>query len=144
MNSDGLQDLVLSRREGTQVWLQTAPPLCQTDLGFGGELVLELCGGDLSTGSSAVLKVLGGVPASPLFLVIGTAANPTPIAGLGVTLVPDPMLLLLTLGTDSMGQLTSVIPGGGGPISLFAQAFQAPIVGPDWFSSNAIEAKFLP
>lgn len=144
IDGDGLNDLVLSRREGTQVWLQTSPPVCQNDLGFGTGLVLEVCGGDLSTGSDATLSLFAAAPSSSVLLAIAATSNPTPLPSLGITVLPFPPLSILTLFTDATGQLTAPVPGGGGPATLVIQAFQPASIGPPFVASNAIEVQLLP
>lgn len=120
--------------------------ICQADLGFGGPggAELSLCGGDLSTGTTADLA-LGGAPAgAPAFLVAGLSGNPTPFKG--GTLVPFPWNTLLALATDGAGELTIAgVPGGGGPLSLYIQAFVMDGSQPQGFTiSNALRADFLP
>lgn len=144
VNGDGKQDLVLSRREGTQVWLQTSAPTCQTSLGFGTGIVLEVCGGDLSTSNGAELIVRDATPSAALFLALGPGANPTPLAGLGVTLVPSPVSTLFTLQTDSLGVFTLQVPGGLGTQTIFTQAFQLAPSGTTLNSSNALQVELLP
>jgi hypothetical protein len=131
--------LVLSRREGTQVWLQVTPPTCQTDLGFGDGPILEVCGGDLSLGNDAQLALLGAPPMTPTFVAIGPAASPTTF--LGTTVVPFPPTAVFAFATDLAGELKVAIPGGGGPATIVVQSFQ---LGTQLTASNAVELKFLP
>ena len=65
---------------------------------------------------------------------------------LGGTIVPVPPLGLLTMTTDAVGEMSLTIPGGGGPLTIYAQAVvldpgstTAPV-----HISNAIEAYLLP
>jgi len=120
--------------------------LCQTDLGFGGPgtATLTMCGGDLSTGTSADLLLSGAPPGGTAFLILGLNNAPTPVKG-GL-LVPVPILLQLALPIDGSGQLLiSDAPGGGGPLTVYAQ-----YVYPDGAQSlgfgfsNALEIDFLP
>ena len=144
VNGDGKKDLVLSRLEGTQVWLQTNQPTCQASLGFGTGIVLEICGGDLSSSNAAELIVRDATPSAPLYLALGTGANPTPLAGLGVTLVPSPVSNLLTFQVDALGVFTLEVPGGLGLQTIFAQAFQLGSSGTSLQSSNALQIELLP
>jgi len=144
VDGDGLQDLVLSRREGTQVWRQVPPPTCQQDLGFGDGLVLEVCGGDLATGSDATLTLFAAAPATPVLLALGTVANPTPLPTLGLTLVPVPVAAFINLATGPAGELSLSVPGGGGPATLVVQAFQLDPGGASISSSNALAVQLLP
>ena len=145
VDGDARPDLVLSRREGTQVWLQATPPVCQADLGFGGgALVLEVCGGDLSGGQDAELALLAGAPLAPAFLVIGAGAGPAFVPGLDVTVVPAPVTLVLTLATDAAGSLELPVPGGLGPAGAVVQAFQLTPGGLPLEASNAVAVQLLP
>lgn len=144
VNGDGKKDLVLSRLEGTQVWLQTNQPTCQASLGFGTGIVLEICGGDLSSSNAAELIVRDATPSAPLYLALGTGANPTPLAGLGVTLVPSPVSNLLTFQADALGVFALEVPGGLGLQTIFAQAFQLGSSGTSLQSSNALQIELLP
>ena len=144
VDGDGLRDLVLSRREGTQVWLQVAPPSCQTDLGEGADLVLEACGGDLSTGTTAQLRLLAGAPGTTAFLALGAVAQPQPLPSLGITLVPAPLLALVPVPLDGTGSFTWTVPGGGGPQTVVLQAFQLAPGGASISSSNGLELQLLP
>ncbi len=143
LDGDARQDLILSRREGTQVWLQRDPPVCQTDLGFAGEFVIEVCGGDLSSGEHGTLAVLGGAPLTPTFVGVGALANPTPLVDFGVTVVPFPPSQILTLATDVGGGLELAVPGGLGPAVRVVQAFQTSPTGLPLTSSNAVQVQFL-
>lgn len=139
VNGDGAMDMILSRREGTQVWLQVAAPTCQEDLGYGDGPILEVCGGDLSTGNDAQLTLMGALPQTPMFLAIGPSSLPTQI--LGATVVPFPITSVIALTTDATGELTVPVPGGGGSATLVVQAFQ---LGVTPISSSAIKVDFKP
>ena len=143
VDRDGLRDLILSRREGTQVWRQIPASVCQVDLGFGAGLQLELCGGDLSSGTTAELQLTGGVPGAPFFLALGLAANPTPLPGFAVTLVPDPINQLLTLPSDATGSFFATLQGGGSTV-VVAQAFQLDSATATLLASNALSVQKLP
>jgi len=145
VNLDTRMDLVLSRREGTQVWLQADVPFCQQDLGFGeGAPVLQLCGGDLSSGQGGTLSLFAAPPLAPAFLAIGPAASPAFLPSFGITVVPAPITQLLTLGTDAAGEFSLPVPGGLGPLHL---VLQCAVLDPSTFSlaaSNALDVSFLP
>ncbi len=143
VNSDGRQDLVLSRREGTQVWLGAAPATCQVSLDDGaGEPVLEVCGGDLSRGTTAVLRLFAAPPAAASFLVAGLGANPVFLPDFGITLTPNPVLFVLPFATDAAGGLALPIPGGGGPVTLVGQVVVAD--GGGFAASNSVQLELLP
>ncbi len=145
VDGDGLDDLVLSRREGTQVWRQTSGELCQVDLGFGGgSLLLQVCGGDLSSGQGADLSIFGGASSAPLLLALANVSTPTPLPDLGITVAPFPPTSVLTLVTDSAGELQLPLSGGGGPSTLVLQAFQLTAGALPLEASNAVQIEFLP
>ena len=144
VDADAMQDLLLSRRERTQVWRQVPPPVCQTDLGFGADLVLEVCGGDPSTGNDAELGLFAGEPAAPVFLALAAIANPTPLGELGVTVVPFPTSQVLTSTTTGTGDLTLPVAGGLGLATLVIQAFQLSETIVPLEASKAIQVQFLP
>ncbi len=125
--------------------LLTPLGVCQADLGFSGPgpSKLSACGGDLSSGTSANLTLWGGPEAGTVFLLAGISATPTPYKG--GTLVPLPLLLLTNVSTGPTGTLVLLIPGGGGPASLFVQGvlMDASLPGGVGFS-NAVRLDFLP
>jgi hypothetical protein len=88
--------------------------------------------------------VRDATPSAALFLALGPGANPTPLAGLGVTLVPSPVSTLFTLQTDPLGVFTLQIPGGLGAQTIFTQAFQLASSGTTLNSSNALQVELLP
>ena len=145
VNLDTRMDLVISRREGTQVWLQGDAPTCQQDLGFGeGAPVLQLCGDDLSRGQPGTLSLFAAPPLAPAFLAIGPAASPSFLPAFGITVVPAPITQLLTLATDASGELSLPVPGGLGPLTL---VLQAAVLDPSSYTlaaSNALDVNFLP
>ena len=145
VNLDTRMDLVLSRREGTQVWLQADAPTCQQDLGYGeGAPVLQVCGGDLSSGQDGNLRLFAAPPMAPTFLAMGPMANPVFLPGFEITVVPAPVTFLLSLSTDGAGELSLQVPGGLGPLNL---VMQCAVLDPSTFTlaaSNAIDVNFLP
>lgn len=142
VDGDGDQDLILSRREGTQVWRQVPTTFCQADLGFGtGPIQLEVCGGELALGESAVLRLFDGVPNATAWLATGPAANPTPLVTLGVTLVPDPAELV-QIATDAQGQFELSLSALPGPLTVVVQGFQFDGPGTTLTSTSAIQIEF--
>lgn len=118
---------------------------CQTSLGFAGPgtAQLSICGGELSSGESARLTLWGGPEGGSVLLTAGLVAAPTPFKG--GTLVPVPVLLLQTLPTGPTGTLSTNIPGGGGPVSVYVQAVYFDAALPVGFGfSNAVRLDFLP
>jgi hypothetical protein len=118
---------------------------CQADLGFGGpgSATLSLCGGDLSTGASANLTLSGATPNALAVLFAGFSSNPTPFKG--GQLVPIPWAISVLLTLDGSGDLTLVVPGGLGPLTMYVQYVyvdggQALGYG----LSNAVQAELLP
>ncbi len=116
------------------------PTHCQQNLGFGapGGMTLTLCGDDLtSANSSASLAIHNVTPNSVVFLPIGLTADPTPFGG--GTLVPLPLLTVVTLSTDNDFTLELPVSGGGAtPVTFFMQVLDP--TGPGFRFSNAIEA----
>lgn len=94
---------------------------CQTNLGFAGpgNVTLSLCGGQLNTGNQATLLLAGAPSQTTALLVVGLQSNPTPL--LGGMLVPVPVAVTLALTTNTAGEVQFVVPGGGGPATLFLQ-----------------------
>lgn len=120
--------------------------MCQLDLGFGGPgtATLTMCGGDLSTGTSADLLLTGAAPGGTAFLILGLSNTPTPLKG-GM-LVPVPILLQLALPVSGAGEvLISDAPGGGGPLTVYAQYVYTDGSQAQGFGfSNALQVEFLP
>lgn len=145
INGDALPDLILSRREGTQVWLQTGGPACQPNEGLGqGAPVLEVCGAELATGASADLRVFAGIPGALTLLALGSSYLPIDLPEFGVTVGPFPVNEILVLALDGNGELGLAVPGGGGPGQVTAQAFILNALDLTWRQSNAITAQVLP
>ena len=78
------------------------------------------------------------LPSAALFLALGPSANPTPLAGLGVT---SPVSSLFTLQT---GVFALQIPGGLGLQTFFTQALQVAPSGTRLLASNALLVELLP
>jgi len=120
--------------------------ICQTDLGFGGPgtATLSMCGGDLSTGTTADIELLDAAPSAPAFLVVGLVNDPTPLKG--GTLVPVPVLSIVSFTTDGSGRvLLPGVPGGGGPATAYLQFVVEDGAQPQGFAfSNALEVVFGP
>lgn len=114
----GVYDRVLSATEIGQLIATT----CQQDLGFGGpgSLAMTLCGEPLGTGGLADLTIEGAPAFSTVFLLLSLSNNPVPFKG--GFLVPIPFLVLVPVPSDSAGSAALLVPGGGGPLTIFAQA----------------------
>ncbi len=126
--------------------LQEGPlPVCQTSLGSSGpgKAVMSLCGDALATGGSADL-VLQGAPGNALaFLVVSTVAAPAPFKGGMLVPAPDVVLSFITDPGGSI--LVTDVPGGGGPLDVYAQFVVQDIPQPAGFAlSNALRVSFLP
>lgn len=95
---------------------------CQQDLGFGGPgaVTLSLCGQPLSSGNQATLAITGAPASAPALLAIAAQNNPT--AFLGGLLVPIPLVIVVTLQTNGLGEIQATVSGGGGPATVFVQA----------------------
>lgn len=130
----------------TGVALLTPIQTCQPSLGFGGpgSSQLMVCGGSLASGTVADVT-LSGVPAFGQALLVASLVNtPTPLVG--GTLVPVPVMLVLPLVAGPAGTaVLGGIPGGIGPLSLYAQCVHADALLPGgWGFSNAVRIDFLP
>ncbi len=102
-----------------------ADDVCQDDLGFAGpgDTVLGLCGQALDSGNRATLSLIQATALSPAMFVIGTQSQPTPF--LNGVLVPIPPTLTPVLMTDAAGAIETLVPGGGGPATLYLQCVSA-------------------
>jgi len=150
IDGDCDNDLVVSRRDGTQVWRNDedpagcSPPVCQTDVGFGdGTTTLSVCGGDLGTGEDATLQIVAGPANTTGLLFVGLASNPSFLVDLQLTLVPFPWNLVVPVSTDGAGEFDLTVPGGGPTLSLYTQ-FIAPSGPSTYAASNAVRVDLLP
>ena len=147
VDNDCDNDLVVSRRDGTDVWLNQANPatcdrICQAKVGFGdGQHHLSVCGGDLSSGQDAVMTLEGAPAGSSAIVFAGLAFAPTPVFELNGSLVPVPWLLAVTVPTGS-GTVALPVPGGNGPLTLYAQCAVA--TGATYGLSNAVRIELMP
>ena len=119
--------------------------VCQASLGFGGPgaATLSVCGGDLSTGTTADLAFSGGLPNSLIYLGVSMSLNPVAFAG-GTILDPNP-LAILPFFTDANGSFVLPLPGGGGPVSVYAQVLYQEASGPFGVGfTNIVRADWLP
>jgi len=114
------------------------------DLGFGGPGPAQLSvDGEFSSGGQSVLTVWGAPVAAVVWIAAGLDAAPAPFKG--GTLVPVPILLLLPLGTGPTGTAHAMVPGGGGPLSVYLQAITLDAGLPAGFGlSNAVRVDLLP
>ncbi len=119
--------------------------VCQSDLGFGGPggAVLSVCGGALATGKTATLLLAQAKGNAPFWLIASTSSHPTP--ALGGVLVPLPAQIVVPAITDPSGQFMIDVPGGFGPLDLFAQCLvMDPNLAVGVGISNAVRMSFLP
>ncbi len=144
IDGDGDLDLVISRENGTDVYLNQLDPItCQADLGFAGpgSVALSLCGDALVDGGTATLAVDSNLANAGGVVAIGASLNPTPL--LGGTIVPLPADLVLPFSTDADGQWSVPINVGPTAAVLYMQAVMFDASQAELFSiSNAIEADF--
>jgi hypothetical protein len=124
----------------------TAGPTCQTDLGGAGDgsMVLSVCGDPLTTRADIATLVVDGAPASAsVFLLVGLSVGSSAFAG-GV-LVPDPILIIVTVVADGAGHYEADVRGGGGPVDMYLQAAAIDGSTPSGKAlSNALELAFGP
>lgn len=124
-------------------------PPAATDLGFGkpgtgGVVPAFTACGELSTGATADLLLADAPPVVPALLVLSLTDAELPFSG-GV-LVPLPDVLLGPVNTDADGAIPIPgVPGGGGPVDLYAQWI---VLDPGAFGgrslSNALALHLLP
>ena len=128
-----------------RIELRPLTDTCQPDLGFGGpgSATLTVCGEPLGTGQSATLTVVGVQPHAPVFLGFGTVHNPTPV--FGGLIVPVPLAGTLALVSDAVGVATLQVPGGGGPLTVYAQVAFGDLSLPGLIGlTNAVGIELLP
>jgi choice-of-anchor B domain-containing protein len=119
--------------------------VCQTNLGFGGpgNAIFAVCGEALDSGNTATLTLDQAAPNSLAILFLSLANNPAPFkGGLLITL---PIVLDLSLATNGSGSISFPVPGGSGPVTIYAQfaiADGAQVNGVAL--SNALELEFGP
>lgn len=145
VNNDGAMDLVLGRCSGTFVFINQAT--VQPDLGFAGpgHAHLSVTGGDLSTGTTATLKLTGAEKSATALLLVGLNAAPTFVGQFGGTIVPLPMATMIQFTTNAKGEiLLPGIPGGGGPLDIFAQFLIVKHTPNSFELSNAIKISLKP
>ena len=120
--------------------------ICQPDIGFAGPgtAALSVCGGDLSSGTTADITLSGAPPSIITFAVASFNLNPFPV-GTGTLIDPFPALLLQIPTDSSGGWVLPGLPGGAGPLTLYAQVayLDAGLPGGIGFS-NAVQIDFLP
>ncbi len=142
VDGDGQKDLVISRKDGTDVW-QNTTEVCHPNLGFGvGLSRLKVCGGNLATGNDAVLTLADAPQNAFALLFVGIAANPTFVYDIQGSLVPVPWLFALPLSTNAQGRIVLPVPGGNGPATAVIQFVVQHDKGPR--PSNAVQLDFLP
>ena len=101
---------------------RTTPPV--RDLGFGKvggnglTPYFDACG-MLNSGNSAEFRLNDAPPTALSLLVVSTQNNPTRLFG-GI-LLPVPPQIMITFVSDARGKVRFVVPGGGGPLRVYAQ-----------------------
>lgn len=147
IEQDGDKDLVISRCTGTYVWLnESVPQVCQPSLGFVGPGTsrLEVCGDALATGGLADLLVFNAPANAQAYLTMAYTQHAVPL--FGGKLITFPPFLIFPMTTDDFGQAAiNGIPGGGGPVSIFAQVVLVDASQVEGFQiTNALELEYLP
>lgn len=122
VDNDGQNDLVISRKDGTDVWRNTTET-CQANLGYGvGLSKLKVCGGDLTAGNDATMTLSNAPANAAALLFVGLAAAPTFVFEIQGMLVPVPWLgAPVVLQTDATGRIEIPVPGGLGPATAVVQ-----------------------
>jgi hypothetical protein len=143
---DGDPDIVFGRAAGA-FYFENRTVVCQSNLGFGGpgDLWISLCGQPLESGGAATFALREATPGATALVFLGLSANPTAVPPFGATLVPMPVALILGLPIPPSGELLIAVPGGGGPLSIYAQAVAsdpAQLGGQE--VSNALKIDLLP
>ncbi len=149
VDNDGDNDMVISRKDGTDVWenllIDNPPVICQPSIGFGNHptATLSVCGGSLATGTNATLQI-SGLPTNATPVVFaGFQSNPTVLGVLdGLTLVPMPFFLVLPLANPGTGTVDVTVPGGKGPLSIYTQVVLDQPTGKS--ATNAVRIDFQP
>ena len=123
---DGDLDILLATCTGGGTYWQnqTAPPTCQTNLGFAGpgSMAFSVCGEDLTQNASlAQMNLTGAAASQPMFIPIGLVNNPVGLKG--GTLVPNPILTIVSgFNTSGTGTFTAPFPGTAGTnVHLYMQ-----------------------
>lgn len=144
LDRDDDLDLVVSRRQGTSIWINDL--VCQHDNGFGGpgSARLSMCGPALAPGASPELRLDGAAASAPALLVVGFLNSPTPV--FGGTLVPIDLSYIEGFLTGPDGSIVRSVPGGHAfEIVIHAQFVIAdPDVPGGLDFSNALALHFLP
>lgn len=143
VNGDGMEDLIISRSVGTQVWLRD--PWCQTDLGFGTPGIdISICGDKYATGSEVQLKLQTSTPSTLGYLLLAPVANPTFIPEIQNTVVAWPPSYFQLMATDGNGEINITHPGGGSANSIIVQFLMFNGLPSLLSPSNAVEVTVLP
>ena len=143
VNGDGMEDLIISRSVGTQVWLRD--PWCQTDLGQGTPGIdLSICGDKYATGSEVQLKLETTTPNTLGYLLLAPVANPTFIPEIQNTVVAWPPTYFQLMATDGNGEINITHPGGGNANSIIVQFLMLNGLPSLLSPSNAVEVTVLP
>jgi hypothetical protein len=148
LDADGDVDIVAFNTDDNDVsvLLNGNDNICQQDLGFGGpgDSILQACGDPLAAGGTGVIQLLNAASHTTAFLAVSLTQGAAPFKG--GTLVPVPVLVLLTFTTDAAGKFVLPgVPGGGGPLSIYLQCASVDASQPQGFAlSNAVKLQLLP
>ena len=149
IDNDGDLDMLVSRFAGTDVWVNpdnpNPPVVCQPTIGQGnlGSATLEICGQALASGNNATLTIENGSNNGIALLLVSISSNPVPVFGGTLYTLPASLQLLLPL--DNQGEISLNVPGGGGAVTLYAQAIVAATGGSVPSSlTNALQIDLLP
>ncbi len=121
-----------------------SPGPCATDLGFAGpgSATLELCG-DLSSGGTATLRI-DGPPQASGWLFVSATQTSIPLAAGTLIAFPPVLTEIFSTGPSGAFQLYD-IPGGGGPLTFYAQYVYLDTALPGNLGfTNGIEIAILP
>lgn len=121
---DNCGEIYIVDYTGSVYKIVAAGPPAADDLGFGsvggnGRVPhFDVCG-RLEAGNTAELRLRDAPASVPAALLVGLQMNPTSFQN--GTLVPVPVSTVFSLATNQDGRVAFDIPGGFGPISIYAQ-----------------------
>ena len=110
--------------------------------GFGGVAPYFTACGSLKLGGSALVRLSDARPFAPAFLYLDFALTPTPLLGGTFAVVPA---VPLPFPTGPDGLVETLVPGGLGPLTVFAQWAVLDPAGPQGAAfSNALRIDLVP